>query len=350
LIGLVLVGGRGAASVTPPPGFTVVKAKGPVTHAVVHEGAWTSTSLATGRDRPARLTEEVWYDQRSGLWRDVFRIDGRIKSDTAGRCRPSLDCSLGPPLLYLRPYPWPPAKTGYRQQSTGIFRGHEVIWLVPRAGLQTNPNMGVSHYGLDPRTRKIVVERGFIHGRPTRGALTVTQRANLAATRFFVPARTPVPVAPNSNSDPWSGLVHGYGFAAARKALGKAPLWLGGRFHGFFLRSVTSGAYRPWTEENPGPRPVPFVRLYYSGGVGKGFVIAIDEVGRGRPVFEKQGPRPGTIEHLGNSARVSRDGLLLRINTDPWRFPLTRTQAIALGRALRPLPAGIRTLPTLHEQ
>jgi hypothetical protein len=348
-------GGRGSAGVQPPPGFMVVKAKGPVAHVVLHQGAWKSTSLATGRERPAKRTEEIWYDRRTGLWRDVYRIDGRVISDTAGRCRPSpkqLPCGSDYPLRYLEPYPWPPAKSGYRQAGRGLFHGHEVIWLAPRSGLQSNPNMGVSHYGLDPRTRTILVDRSFFRGRPT-GALIVTQKPDLSTAhiRFFLPTRAPVPVAPNALFDPWSGLVHGYGFPAARKALGVAPAWLGPRFHGFFLRSVTSGAYRPWTEENPGPRPVPFVRFYYSGGVGNGFVIAIDELGRARPSFERQGPRAGSIERSGtSSARMSRDGLLLRINTDPWRFPLTRTQAIALGRALRPLPAGIRTLPTLHEQ
>jgi hypothetical protein len=355
LVVLVLAGGRGTAGVKPPPGFTVVNAKGPVAHAVLHEGAWKSTSLATGEDRPAKLTEEIWYDRRSGLWRDVFRIDGRIKSDIAGRCRATPDrlpCASDIPLSYLRPYPWPPTRTGYLRAGRGVFRGQDVIWLKPRAGLQTNPNMAVPHIGLDPQTRRTVVERFFLYGRPS-GALFISQKPDLPAAHvsFLVPSPAPVPVAPNALFDPWSGLVHGYGFPAARKALQRAPLWLGARFHGLFLRSVTSGAYRPWTEENPGPRSVPFARFYYSGGVGKGSVIAIDELGSLRPSFQKEGPRPGFIERSGaNSARLRRDGLLLRVVTDLRRFPLTRANAIGLANALRPLPRGLRTLPTLHEQ
>jgi hypothetical protein len=357
LVVLVLAGGRGSASVEPPPGFTVVKAKGPVAHAVLHEGARKSTSLATGEDRPAKLTEEVWYEPRTGLWRDIYRIDGRIKYDAAGRCRPSseqLPCGSDYPdypLRYLEPYPWPPAKSGYRQVGRGVVHGQDVIWLQPLTGLRTTENATTSEIGLDPRTHRTVVGRIFLRGR-LAGELFISQKPDLPAARvrFLLPTRAPIVVVPSALSDPWSGLVYGYGFPAARKELHQAPLWLGPRFRRFFLRSVTSGAYRPWTPANPGPRPVPFVRFFYSGGVGNGYVIAIDEVGPARPFFEQQGPRPGTIERTASSARLSSAGLLVRVNTDSSRFPLTRTNALALGRALRPVPAELRTLPTLHEQ
>jgi hypothetical protein len=93
------------------------------------------------------------------------------------------------------------------------------------------------------------------------------------------------------------------------------------------------------------------VHFFYAGEVGQGYVISIDELGSARPWFEKEGPRPGSIERLGpTNARLSREGLLLRITADLRRFRLTRENAIALAKALRPLPAGLRTLPTLHEQ
>src|SRR4030095_15988573 len=72
-----------------PPGFTIVKAQGPVAHAVLSydTGALRSTDIGPGLDRTAQAAEEIWYDRKSGLWRDVFRID--VKSELSGRCTPS---------------------------------------------------------------------------------------------------------------------------------------------------------------------------------------------------------------------------------------------------------------------
>jgi len=361
---LALIGGAvwtalaftgGSAPAKAPPGFVLAKAHGPVAHAVVayQSSNWRSTDISTGLDRPARVTEEVWYERKTGLWRDVFRVDGRVKSDVAGKCRSSperLPCGSDYPLRYLRPYPWPPATSGYREAGRGSFDGRDVIWLDPRAGLDTPPNQSVTQIGLDPRTHRTLVERSFSGGR-SMGALVISQRPNVAAShvRFLVPARRPVPVAPNALADPWSGLVLAYGFPSARKAFRAPPLWFGPSFRGYALRSVTSGVYRPRPEDGRPPKPIRFVRFYYGEGTGREPIISIEELGRARPYFQRQGPRPGFVERVGmTNARLIRRGLLLRVATD-LSLPLTPKNAIAIARALRPLPPGLKTLPTLRQ-
>jgi hypothetical protein len=141
----------------------------------------------------------------------------------------------------------------------------------------------------------------------------------------------------------------GYGLPEARKQLGRAPLWLGAWFHGYVLRSIPVGTYSLKTRAGR-VRAAPFVSFIYAGEVGKGYAIRVEEFGRARPYFYEQGPRPGYLERDGISImRLTRDGLILRITSDP-RYPLTRANALALAKALRPLPPKLRSLPTLHEQ
>jgi hypothetical protein len=47
--------------------------------------------------------------------------------------------------------------------------------------------------------------------------------------------------------------------------------------------------------------------------------------------------------------RLTRGDLLLRITSDPGHFQLTRANAVALARALRPLPPHA-TVGTLRQQ
>ena len=315
----------------------------------------TVLDLATGRQRPVSRTEEVWYEPKSGLWRDVYRIDGRTKSEQAGKCRPSptqLPCGSDYPLSYLRPYPWPPATSGLHVAGRGSFRGHPVLWLAPPKSLRTDKKalMSVSEFGIDPRTHRIIVER-FLIGRPTGGSVMVSHRPTLpSTTRFLLPAKPPVAVAPNPNFEPWAGPVFGYGLPAARESLGQPPLWLGPRFRGLVLRSVRSGVYRQYMA-GPSAKPIRYVRFFYAPAGTLDFAITIDEVSSPRPWFERRGPRPGTFVRFGTTnGSLSRDGLVLRIAADPARFPLNAPNALALGRALRPLPAGLGTVSTLYEE
>src|SRR5206468_11093207 len=114
-----------------------MKARGRVAHAVIDYVSSVRLTSLKGVDRPAKTGEEVWYDARGGLWRDVVRVDGRVRSDRAGICPVSpkeLQCGSGPPLSYLRPIEWPRSSSGLRVTGQGTFRGVPVVWLEPKYG------------------------------------------------------------------------------------------------------------------------------------------------------------------------------------------------------------------------
>jgi hypothetical protein len=95
--------------------------------------------------------------------------------------------------------------------------GHDVVWLEPGGGLRTPVKVAVSRIGLDPTTRRVIVAQSFSRGQLV-GALVISQRPDLAAAgaHFVKTSRRSVPVTPHADFDPWSGLVYGYGFPAAR--------------------------------------------------------------------------------------------------------------------------------------
>jgi hypothetical protein len=114
---------------------------------------------------------------------------------------------------------------------------------------------------------------------------------------------------------------------------------------------VQTGTYPFGTTKTGALRRAPFVRFYYGTPVDEDYVFSVEEFGSIRPYFYKQGPREGSIERDGTSlARMTSDGLLLRVMSGSLRFQLTRANAVAIARALRPLPPGLKTVPTLRQQ
>jgi hypothetical protein len=147
-----------------------------------------------------------------------------------------------------------------------------------------------------------------------------------------------------------SGHLLAYGISPARKALGTTPLWLGASFRGYPLRSVQSGTYPFGTTKTGALRPAPYAQFSYGGARTGDYRISVEEFGSTRPYFYKQGPRPGEVERdvEGISIiRLTRGGLLLRISTTA---RLKVATVIALTKALRPLPPGLKDLPTLRQQ
>jgi hypothetical protein len=353
-LGLTLTGGS-ATRAAVPPGFAVVKARGRVAHAVIQFGSGVRITRLTGQDRPVKTIEEVWYDARGGLWRDVLRIDGRVRSDRAGTCAVSPKeppCGAGPPLSYLRPFDWPPAKVGFRAAGTGTFHGRPVVWLERRDRLRSPPRQVTEQVGLDPRTHTLVVARYFAGGRPVGGETAISDRTSLPPGSFsFLIRKGAAGGSPESLREPFTGLILAYGLPATRRALGRNPLWLGPRFHGYLLRSVQTGTYPFGTTKTGALRRAPFVRFYYGTPVDENYVFSVEEFGSIRPYFYKQGPREGSIERDGTSiARMTSDGLLLRVAWGSPQFQLTRANVLAVARALRPLPPGLKTVPTLRQQ
>jgi hypothetical protein len=335
-----------------PPGFTVVKARGRVAHALIESSTNVRITNLTGQDRPAKMAQEIWYDARGGLWRAVVRVDGRVRSDRAGVCPVSpkeLSCGSAQPLSYLGPFS---SMAAYRRTGMGTFRGVPVVWLEPKL-FGARPSQVLSQIGLDARTHRLVVQRDILRGGRLLDETTFTQRWTLPAgsVSFLVRKKAAGEIPQDGLYEPLTGHLLAYGFPAARRALGTTPLWLGPRFGGYVLRSVQTGTYPVGTTKTGALRRAPFVRFYYGTRVDEDYRFSIEEFGSTRPYFFKQGPRPGQIERdvYGLSmVRLTRGGLLVRVFVT--NHPPTRAYAIALAKALRPLPPGLKTLATLRQQ
>jgi hypothetical protein len=184
---VALRAGGGTTAGTAPRDFHLVKARGPVAHRLFE--TWilpqpTSIDLATGHERPARTTWEIWFDRRSGLTRVVARVDGRIQSDRVETCSP---VAHGGPCVpayaaagFSFEHLWPPDSHQYvREPGTGIFRGREVVWLGKvYNGFPPAPRDG-ERVGLDPRTHEPLAYRSFLMAASSR-----KPRCTLACRRY----------------------------------------------------------------------------------------------------------------------------------------------------------------------
>jgi hypothetical protein len=348
--GLALSGGGAPPAVQAPPGFTVVSAGGPVAHVVVRYSPldWATTDVATGQDKRVQVSEEVWYEPQSGLWRDIYRVDGRVRTDRTGSVCGELgghrSCFMPPPY---EAFTWPPEKAGYGA-APGSFHGRDVIWLTPKH--PAGPGQTTMKYAVDPETHRTIVQQA-LKGTRLVGESVISQRPDLDGYSFVVPKGGPSQSSPGWYEPFSAGLTRAYGLPAARKALGRTPFWLGPRFHGYALRSVVVGRYALDAKGGRKLRSAPFVRFHYARDVGKGSAVTLEEFGSKRPYFYERGPRAGLVERDGITLlRLTRGGLLMRANSDPFQFRFTRSHALAIARSLRLLPAGLKTLPTLHEQ
>jgi hypothetical protein len=349
--GLALSGGGAAAAGPVPTGFDRVRASGPVKYFVLDERFYggsngiRTTRLATGASGSAKVTEQYWYDAAGQLARDRVTVDGLARRDLTGTCA-AFACT---PILYLQHFD--PERSGFRAVGPGSFRGHKVEWFVQRG-----PH-GAAKVAVDPASHELVGERDFTFGR-LRSEVAVLRRAELPANdvSFVLPKGGAPHAVVGAMAPPTTGLTLGYGFGAARRALGTTPLWLGPEFHGHPLRSVSVGTYSFPNRAGNRLRQAPYVRFDYGGNfdyssqVGRG-ALTVEVFGKARPWFYEHGPKPGTIvRDWTTSAALNRGGLLIRFSNALEHFRLTAANTVALAKALRPLPTSLKTLPTLRQQ
>jgi hypothetical protein len=114
-------------------------------------------------------------------------------------------------------------------------------------------------------------------------------------------------------------IVTGQRLPAARKALGTTPLWLGRSFEGHRLASVVVGVESLRAPKTGLLRPTRFARFDYGA-------FAVHEYEQDRPFANGQEPTNG------------RDGLLVIAELQP--LPIGTSAALALAKALRPVPGG----------
>jgi hypothetical protein len=352
--GLALTGGSGAPVVTAPPGYHLVQARGPVGHLLAETRTLPSplgVDVSTGEARLVRTTVETWFDPRGGHLRMVFRVDGRVQSDDVQPCR--LPC-----VPTLASSYWPvDTKQFQREPKTDIFHGRSVIWLTERRRDGVYPDG--KRIGLDAVTHDPVVARSLIRGKLISESWILERKPDIAANDFAF-------VVPDGGFGQYTKISSTADFTAtgskpfalrARKALGRTPLWLGGRFRGHRLQGLVIGTKSLETPDGTRLHPARYVIYDYG-------IVRLQEFGAKRPTGYEQGPRPGSVvvekslafeasastsgaqsvrvEALEPTASLSRDGVLVLFSPPllPPRVHIDRTSAVELAEALRPVPLG----------
>jgi hypothetical protein len=336
--GVVLARGGSGAQVAAPPGYHVVQAKGPVSHATITEYPGTPSrvvDLATGDERSAPVVLEVWWDRRSGFDRVVGRVDGRVQFDTVGQtCQgpdtPRRFCLPPPPfVLENMHYRWPIDRKAVRVVGRGTYRGHAVVWLEALvSGKPSPPSVGGDRVALDLVTHRPLGKRSVARGRVFyEEGYSLLPDLPGKQVSFVVPdggaARNSFPPSPSLRSS-----SHKATPTAARRAVGPTALWLGESFRGHRLRSVEVGTQVSEAADGSVLQRAKFVRFDYGS-------IRLQEFGRVKPLGFVSGPGSGRIL-VGGNVMLSRDGLLVIVDS----LPMDKTAALGLAKALRPVPAG----------
>jgi hypothetical protein len=338
--GLVL-GLRGGTSTAVPKGFHLVRARGPVRHALLHDfgPAGTTIALAGGSARPVELTREIWWNPGTGLYRTVYRYDGLAVADSVQQgcfTRHPLFCAAPSPFdLRLHGLGWPPRKKSARVVGPGRFHGRPIVWiegLVQPSG--SKPYLSGDQVGYDAVTHEPLVLRTIarsgparIGGKPFRGHVFHGSSVALLPT---LPANDVSFVVPKGGAPRNAGLKEASfqktTIDRARDALGRTPLWLGPSYHGHRLRFIQSGLSGSPNAQNRGVGMVPIVRFDYGP-------FRLDEFGDRRPLWALRGPPPGTVFDSSGALMYSRDGVLV---TALGTFGQSHRAALELVRSLRP--------------
>jgi hypothetical protein len=219
-----------------------------------------------------------------------------------------------------------------------------VIWVQSLVNGRPIPGGCCERWALDARTHEILVRRQFgrvdTPGRPPYWQQNVYTRLRDLPARsvaFAVPEGRP---QSQHSFPPEPGVAtekHTSSLRAASNALGKAPLWLGPRFRGHRLLRVDLGTEGMKAKTGKVLLPAPFVSFDYG-------VVTLQEFGSKRSWRYGQGPAPGRLFLFGDSqAEVSREQVLVVATTgDPDRvnFQFDSRSALALARALQPVPSG----------
>jgi len=339
--GAIVVLTRDAGSGTAvPEGFRVVRARGPVQHAVLETlpSGFTTVDVATGKSHPTRGTEEIWWDPRLGIAREEYRQDGRLlgsfpRQNCVGS-GPGRFCIPESPFdLRQKGFAWSPRRGAARRVGAATFRGHRVVWVegLTRPPGKT-PYLGGDQVAYDTLTHqpvglRTIIRDGRFKGRVV-GVTALTMLPDLPAkdVSFVVPKQGVWRNPPSSATT-----ITGQRLPAARKALGTTPLWLGRSFHGHRLESVVVGVESEQAPKMGLLRPTRFVRFGYGA-------FAVQEFGHDRPFWREEEPADGVVVFGRYQAVLARDGVLVSITPTGSSFGIERGTALALAKALRPAP------------
>jgi hypothetical protein len=346
LVGLTRGGGSAQEL---PAGFRIVQARGPVQHALLQDLHPSSRTidLRSGRVRPTRVTQEIWWDPRGGFARTVYRADGAVADYVLQKCQGAGErrfCFPPSPFdLAVRGLGWPPKPHFAHVAQRGAFHGHRVVWVegLVQPGGGAKPYRSGEQVAYNTVTHRPVALRSIVRQGPGaavpagwRGrvvnANAVKLLPDVAAARvsFAVPKRG----APR-NANLKQIEFHKASLTRARAVLGRAPLWLGRTYRGHRLRFVQTGLMGSESADGSATGLAPVVRLDYGP-------FRIDEFGSARPIWVLRAPRPGMVVASSRyDLMFGRDGIVLNV-AGPIGRGLDIAAITALAKALRPSPGG----------
>jgi hypothetical protein len=339
--GAIVVLTRDAGSGTAvPEGFRVVRARGPVQHALLETlpSGYTTLDLATGRAHPTRGTQEIWWDPRLGIAREDYRQDGRLLGSF-----PRQNCfGTGPKRFCVPESPfdlrqkglgWPPRAGSARRMGEETFRGHRVVWIEGLDRMEdgrrqlSGDQVAYDTLTHEPVALRTIIRDGRFKGRVV-GVTALTMLPDLPAkdVSFVVPKQGVWRNPPSPATT-----ITGQRLPAARKALGTTPLWLGRSFRGHRLESVVVGIESEQAPTMGLLRPTRFARFGYGA-------FAVQEFGHDRPFWREEEPAEGSVVFGAGQAVLVRDGVLVSVTPTGPTFRIDRAAALALAKALRPVP------------
>jgi hypothetical protein len=354
VLGIVLPQG-GGGSTAAPAGYHFVQAKGTVAHERV-EQVWLScrgrlarpvcgperktrlVDLATGKAQPASDVQEVWWDPKSGLVRVVERIAGQVAFDRVGQQCEIPGSKPGDHSFCNEPPPFGLAKFGFalpvdpsraRVAGRGVVRGHHVIWVenLVTQDKSSRPQTTGQRVAFDARTHEPVARKENFPGLTELFSRLPDLPAK--SVKFVVPDGG----APRNNYPPGSGFAESTPRPVdqTKKALGRAPLWLGPSYQGHRLRSAAVGIQGQKAANGARLDAVPFVSFDYGA-------VRLLEFAKS-PDWFPDGPPQGKLLLDGNGATLRRDGVLVLAGTNPAAHTpsVELASALALAKALRPL-------------
>jgi hypothetical protein len=339
-----LMGGTSATGL--PPGFHAVRARGQVQHLRVEwrtrPSSEQTVQLSNGQASPTTLSHEVWYDEGTHLYRVVGRLDSRVLFDLVGKasCYPISGgkrfCIPPGPLAEFKGAPrWPLNPKQARETGTGTFRGRSVIWVESLANGRPVTVNGLERWGLDARTHEALVRREV--AKVPRGgrfqqdeAFTRLKDLPAKSVTFAVPDAVPSDHAFPPHFQPASE-SRTSSLGAAGKTLGTAPLWLGRSFRGQRLLRVETGTEGMRAKAGKVLERAPFVSFDYG-------IVKLREFGAKRSFTQLQGPPSGRMFLSYSDASVTRGDLLVLVRGGDRSVRLDRALALALAKALQPLP------------
>lgn len=326
---------------------------GPVLHLVIRlTGETTRIELSTGRESAVPTDAELWADEDRGLFRVVTRRDGQVASNILVRTGEAIADPLFASFVSAGMYRELLASGRARVIRKGYLRGRAVYWLGAEDGPEADGRLRWS-VAIDAESYRAVLIAASQAGKAVFRAEVVRLETVPRDEARFRGRKTsfeegavvtgPVVEVGPGRSEPRTSST------AARRALGRPPLWAGAEIGGRRLSFLEVGTVRATADHSARISEV-VVRLGYgrASPVDMAYLEIEEATARAAaPVWRLEqttAPPHGYLDlerskvGASRSERVRWTGRLrargLFVKIESW----SRGAVIAAARHLRPIP------------